>query len=781
MKSYFKFLFHNKLYTAIEVFGLSVALGFVIILASYAHMEYNVGKQSESAKDIYAVGMGDCIGMTWGTPQEFFPSIPGIKEWTRTSELNMIKGVKVGSQYYNINALAIDSNFFKMFDIGLEGCPRDRVLGGNNEVLLSKSFAAKVFGSENPIGKSLLIKMTNEDKDQLYRVTGIVEDSDKRSIFKPCDIMLPMKLKEQSLARMDNFGEVIPFVRLAKGADPDKIAETLLEKYLKYWPDTYKREGDFIWGSTLTRLDDIYFSKVNNWQLRHGDKSLVNILLVIALVLLFSAIFNYINLTVAQAGKRAKEMATRRLLGESVTGVVMRYFKESAVFTTFSFLIGLLLSLILLPLFDSILDTKISLAVSPLTILYTIVGILAMSFICGIVPAIMVSRLSPIDIVRGSLQLKSKLWFSKAFIIAQGVVSTVLIAVGMAMVMQIHYVATYPLGYNTEDLFMMGTMDIGTDIQPQRMLADRLKALPEVEDAIPSGGTPLLCGANGVHNGEETIGWLRMPRMDVASMKLYGIKIIEQYCEPTGKKIWISESGKRHFNVSERNQFIGMQNGKPEREVCGVINDFRAGGALAEDMDNEFCAIQVLKSDDYYYIMTVKTIGDHDKAYAAINKVYSQVAKELTGMPYDMDGKYIDDYLTDYAKTERNTMTLVLTFMMVSILISALGMFAMSVYYSDQQRRQIALRKVMGATTANAVWTLSKRFLVMAAVSIVIASPISVKIIANYLQDFPRRIDFPWWVIPAAALFTLVIAFVSVISRTLKVATSNSVESIKTE
>lgn len=150
-------------------------------------------------------------------------------------------------------------------------------------------------------------------------------------------------------------------------------------------------------------------------------------------------------------------------------------------------------------------------------------------------------------------------------------------------------------------------------------------------------------------------------------------------------------------------------------------------------------------------------------------------------MPLDFEGAYIDDYLSALMKEKRNTMTLVLTFMLVSILISALGMFAMSVYYSEQQQRQIALRKVMGASTRNAVWTLSKRFLVMTIVSIVIASPVSVKVIAKYLQGFPIRIDFPWWVIPVAALFTLAIAFVSIISRTLKVATGNPIDSIKTE
>src|SRR5574344_1954577 len=197
-------------------------------------------------------------------------------------------------------------------------------------------------------------------------------------------MFISMKYKEKNMPRMDNFGETVPFVRLAKDADPDKVNEKLLDKYVDYWKEfNYSRENDgkFLWGSSLVRMDKLYFSETSNWQFRQGDKKLVDILLAVALVLLVCAIFNYINLTVAQAGKRAKEMATRRLLGESVWGVVMRYFKESALFTSACFIIGLLLALCLMPVFNDMLKTKISLQVSPLMLLVTVAVLLVISFV----------------------------------------------------------------------------------------------------------------------------------------------------------------------------------------------------------------------------------------------------------------------------------------------------------------------------------------------------------------------------------------------------------------
>ena len=779
MKSYFKFLSRNKLYTAIEAFGLSVALGFVVILGAYAMMEYSVGKAGEKAKEIYAVGSGDYLGMTWGTAQEFFPSIPEIKEWTRVATANNIPGFMVGETFFKTDAYCVDPNFFEFFGYDVRGCRHDRVLTSENEAIVSESFAAKAFGNGDAIGKTLKYDTLT------FRITGVMPDFGKSDIFEPYDVMVSMKYAEKLTAKMDNFGEAVPFIRLDKDADPAKVSDKLLDKYVDYWKDfEYSRENDgkFLWGSTIVRLDKLYFSTISNWKFRQGDKKLVDILLAVALVLLVCAIFNYINLTVAQAGKRAKEMATRRLLGESVWGVVVRYFKESALFTSACFIIGLLLALCLLPVFNDMLKTKISLPVSLLVLLVTVAALLVISTVCGIIPAMVVSRFNPIDVVKGSLRIKNKMWFSKVFITAQGVVSTVLIAVGLTMTLQMHHLYTLSYGYKKEDVIIAYTNDVGYSLDKQMVLANRLKALPEVVEAAPGGGTPLQCGANGVHDvNDKVLSWVAMCRLDSTAMKMLGIKVIEQYCEPIEGKVWVSESGKRFWGVSAKKPYFGVKNGKPEYECCGVIADYRAGTALPNAMDKCYNGIMVAPHDGYFYTMLIKTRGDHDKALAAVKNTCSMVTKEVRGMPLEMNCKYIDDILSDGLKTQRNTMSLVLTFMLVSILISALGMFAMSVYYGEQQRKQIALRKVMGATVANAVWTLSHRFLVMSSVAIVLAMPLSIKAMRHYLQDFTYQIPMPWWVLAAAALFTLVIAFLSIISRTLKVATSNPVESIKTE
>ena len=337
MKSYVKFLSRNKLYATIEALGLSVALAFVLILVSYATAEYRVGTNQKLAKELYVAGSGDYLGMTWGIAKEFFPSIPEIKGWTRFGEYYAPQGAMIDGQYYEAKYLAIDPNFSQFMGYKCRGYAPDHLLSDAHQAMVSESFAKKAFGNANPIGRTIQC-----GKLQL-KVVGIMEDFDREDLLNPYDIFVSMKLIEAEAQPMNQFGSCTTVARLAKEADPEKVRQTLLGKYINYWKEWKKESGgsDFMWGCQFVRWDQIHFADDDVEIFKHGNRSLVNILLVVALVLLLSALFNYINLTVAQIGNRAKEMATRRLLGESVGGVMLRYLKESALFTAVCFLLGI--------------------------------------------------------------------------------------------------------------------------------------------------------------------------------------------------------------------------------------------------------------------------------------------------------------------------------------------------------------------------------------------------------------------------------------------------------
>ena len=779
MKSYFKFLSRNKLYAAIEAFGLSIALAFVIILVSYASMEYRVGSNQKEAENLYAVGSGDDLSMTWATAKEFFPSIPEIVEWTRIGGYYADQGVMVDDKYFNPKILAVDSNFCQMLGYKVRGCSLQRILADEHQAIVSESFAQKVFGTVNPVGK--VISCSGKQ----WKIVGVMEDLGQDDVLAHYDIFVSMKLIEANLQPMDNFGQVCTIVRLAENANPQKLEETLLDKYMKYWKywKPTKENGSFLWGSTVVKWDKIYFSSVTNLCFRHGNQRLVNILLMVALVLLLSAIFNYINLTVAQIGNRAKEMATRRLLGEQSLGIMLRYLEESALFTACCFLLGGFMAWAFTPLFNQVLDTKIALLASGEVWVYLLAAYFVITLLSGVLPSIVVSRLNPIDVVKGTFRLRSKMWFSKFFVVVQNVISMTLVVLALTMSLQMHYLAHLPFGYQTKGIVLISTpfYDDETGTQMSALL-QQLKALPECEEVAAGGNVPTNMARYGIStDGKKVTSWLCASDLDSVAMKMLGFKVLERYCEPTNGKLWITQDAKRAYGISYKHTEIGcVQNGN-QYEVCGVIADYHSGSAMDALEKNEHNAIRVISGTVGTYTAFVKTQGDPTLALQNIRKVCKQVAKEQIGVPVDMEARYLDDRLADSLKENHNMMVLILTFMGISILISALGLFGMSVYYSNQQKRQIALRKVMGATTGDAVWLLTRRYLVSSIVAVIIAIPVCVKLMQNYLIDFAYRIDFPWWTFLVGAAFILLVAFVSVVSCSLHTVCSNPIDSIKTE
>lgn len=774
--TYLKFLSRNKLYTFIEVFGLSVALGFVILLASYARTEFSVGAKQPLSQRLYVVGAGDSFGMTLGTSEEFFPSIPEIKGWTRICDGGNAD-IMVGDDYYQAAEASIDTNFFKFFDYRLTGCPKDKVLENEDEVILSESFAKKVFGNESPIGRSISVGKSN------LTVTGVIEDFGPTDVFRHFDMLTSIKCAQKKYAWMDNFGGTIPIVRLDNGTDVEKVRQDLLKKYMDYW-DFYKADNSgnaFFWGSSLTRLDKVYFSGQEAYNiLRTGDRKQVELLFFVALVLLVSAIFNYINLTVAQTGKRAKEMMTRRLLGESSRNIVARYIAESFAFTVGCFAAGCLLAYSFKPFFDRILSADIVLTPDLATALYAVLALVVISIVSALLPAMLISHFKPIDVVKGEFRFKNKMIFAKVFIVLQTVFSTVLIAMAITMTAQVSYLVKLPYGYETKDIIQVNSYALGFDRGPQEALQARLKALPQVKDAGLGINSPAACGANGLHDSDDNLsGWLRLAQMDTTSLRILGINVLEKYSELTSPKVLLTETSKRNLGVTAEHPFAGGSYTNGEYEICGVIPDFRANNALFEPMENEQNSIRIIDENyPYACIQLLRITGDRSEAMEAVNAACMEFARETLGIPADMESYYLDEKLVDDLKGTRNTMLLVISFMVMAILISALGLFAMSLYYTEQQSRQIAVRKVFGAEVGSAVWTLSKSFMLMSVTAVVLAAPLAVWGITYYLQGFYTKIAFPWWAIILASLISLLISLLSVLGQTYAAATRNPVKTL---
>ena len=214
-------------------------------------------------------------------------------------------------------------------------------------------------------------------------------------------------------------------------------------------------------------------------------------------------------------------------------------------------------------------------------------------------------------------------------------------------------------------------------------------------------------------------------------------------------------------------------------DCCGIIADYRSRDALYKPKEDSHNAITI--NNSICAGMLIKVTGSHKDALAAVYDTWRQMAREYLGVPKETEIEFFEDELNSSLSGKRNTMMLVSIFMVLAILISALGLFAMSVYYSEQQKKTIAMHKIAGADTRQAVFELSRPFIITSLIAIAIATPISIKIMQSYLEGFFNRIDFPWWVLPVAALISVAISVLSILGQTYKTANANPVESIKAE
>ena len=776
MKSFFTFLSRNKLYATIEALGLALAFGFIIILAAYARTAFSVGTRQPLSQRLYAIGTADSFGMTLGTAEEFFPSVPEIEAWTRIAD-NGDMDITIGDEYYAVKAAAVDTNFLQLFDYRLTGCSKDRILASADQAIISESFAHKAFAGENPVGRILT------EGDRHFVVCGVIEDFGAYDVFNHCDVLLSMKVMEGTMQRMNQFGSVQTFVTLADGASPDSVALKLLDKYCAYWGDSYQRDasnGGFLYGSSLTRLDHIYFSGKETYDIiKAGDRKTVENLLLVALALLVSAIFNYINLTVAQAGKRAKEMATRRLLGESQRGILCRYIGESFVFTLACFALGCGIACCLRPLMNELLTTDIPLHGDGTAVAFALVLVGMVSLVSGLLPAMLSLRFKPIDVVKGNFRFRSKMLFSRVFIVCQNLVSTVLIALALTMVLQMRHLAHLPCGYHTDDIIELYTYTLGyPSMDAPNELAKRLRALPCVEDIGMSINPPSRCSDNGLFDEQGKMSWLSLSSLDSVSFRMLGFKVVRQYSAPLDGTCWLTEEAQKRYGITEKNRDVGrLGDGRPQYQCCGIIADYRSKDALRKPMDDSHNA--VMNRNDLCASLLIKVTGDRKEASEKVADVWRKVAKTYLGVPKEPEMHYLDEFLSSSLTGDRHTMTLVCLFMWLSILISALGLFAMSICYADGQKKSIALHKIAGAETHQAVLKLSRPFVAASLTAIVLATPISLRLMQHYLEGFYNRIPFPWWVLVAAAAISFVISVLSILGQTLKAAWANPTESIK--
>ena len=765
MKSYLKFLSRNKLYTAIEAVGLAVSLAFVIIIGSYVWQQYAVTWENPDRERVYVPGTPGFPALTYGFP-DAIGNIPEIESVSRMC--NVVVHPVILGENTEAESVGVEPEFFEI-------CPQFRFVEGSADVLsaptnaiLSASFARKHSLS---VGEALDITGSS------YVVGAILEDL-KGTVIKPYDIFLNAAIYKDDWQPFDNYGSTVTLLKVRPGTDREVLYDKLETVCKDVYSGIYGQA--FFEHMELSRYDELFFKETEGF-FRHGDKATLRILMLVGLLLLLSAILNYINLSVALTGKRAKEMAVRQLSGASRAGVIWKYVAESIAFTAVCFAAGLLLAEAFCPAMNALLnnpDIPIKVIWSPGYIVAYIVIILLVGALCGIFPAMMAGRYKPVDVMKGGYRRKSKMVFSKVFIVLQNALAVILIALAITMEAQMRKTQERPMNCNIDDIFFLKDFS-GEDDTP---LKDALEALPCVRRIGRSSGVPgsINMGQySTTRDGQDIL--YKLIRMDSTAFSMFGFEILEDFHAPQFNSVWFSD---KSFTATgfdaDYHDISGTLSRRTKgcEQVAGVFKSFPTNNANIGEED--YAIVSLMRSDDIPFAgWVIETTPDRKAAKAQILEAYDNYIKGK--QIYGSLAFWVDENIAEAWKPARNNMRLVEIFMLLSILIALLGLVAMSTYYADEKSRDIAVRKVFGGTVDTEAWRTIWDYMVLVGIACIIGIPIAVYAAQEYLKDFIYKLEGYWWIFVVAVLLTGLIAFVSVIWQVLKAARTNPATELKKE
>ena len=782
-RSWFTFLGRNRLYTAVNFTGLTLALAFVLLVADYTLRQLTVDNYQTRADRIYAVCSEESVSSGYYLQKHLRDRYPEIEStcavvFFEDSDAGTTP-VEIGRQKFLASVLYADTTFFRMFDFPLLEGSREEALAAREHVVLSESFARKVFGTFNPLGQTLRV----DNDERTYVVSGVMRDIERSTIPAADIVMRAERITETNAAndeRMSNSGAGVTFLLARPGADLQAKVPDMLAFFREiYWP----YQGNVVQQVRLIPLRELYFEPVNDSsKLAHGSRSFLLILLGVGLVVLVFAVMNYINLTVAQSGFRAREMPARRLLGASRGNIFLKWILESTLFCAAALVVASCFAELFVPWASRLLGTKVAVwdDISWPVAGVSLLAVVALGVVSGLAPALVVSRYQPIDIVRGTFRRRTRL------IALQNVITIALLAASITIGLQIRHLVQAPLGYETRDILNIGT-DIFPDRSSMRRFCDELHSLPEVEAVGLGCGTPhdrgnnntIACGPDRMVSFQVFIGDSTYFRM-LGLERLRDNHVAVANERAASRNFWAS-------NVWYINQYalreLGIAEDAPEFRlgenlsypiaVAGIYRDFQIGTTL--DAPTSALLREVNDPDGFYpWNILVKTCGDHAAAYRAVGELFRQTTDGAS-----FSARYITDEIADDFAAQRRLLHIIGLFTLVALLISSLGLFAMAAYYIQQRRQEIAVRRVFGATRGEMLSRLVQRFMMLVGAAFVIAVPVAVWGLGRWLEEYSVRIALSPWIFLAAGLFAAVVALLSVGWQSRRAADADPIESLK--
>lgn len=796
MKYFFRFLKNNPLYAVINVVGLALSLMFVILIGDYTYRQFSIDKWHRNHERIYVLGTENRNSlMSWPdcahSLKDRYPEVEDVCcVYMHNGKIKHEDKVYEESQGDNAgNIMLADSNFFRFFDFKMIEGDRETALDSPEKCVVTESLAKALFPDGNALGQPLQIEGTRYvfvsddngdpyDSSLVYTVSGVIKDLDKTVFLNETAVIANFERAPQVLGyRLRNdlmasgpLGSTLSFLMMRPGTNLDDKIDDLTSYCTESIP-MFNFYGNT--KAAIIPLDDLMFAPQNTGAgLQTGDKSLLGILLAVVLAILMFAVTNYINLTVANTGFRAKEMATRRLLGSDGLGISLELIGESTLMVFISFIIGGALALLLEDKMAVLFKGKIDILkdINFSTVSVSLLFIVLTGIISGIMPTISLSKYKPIDVVKGSFRYHSKMVLSRIFIILQNVITMTMMAATLTILLQMSHLVKAPLGYNTENIFRVSSDN-------PEVMRNALKSQPFVQEIGSFSGTSLDGNYRSMSTRKDKDNnnlLVYLTTWDKEFIDIMGINLVKDN-HLSGDVKYINEELAGKLSLGDGESEVTWGDGKV-MQVAGIFSNFHMTNILDPYQPFLISVKDTDEIEDPNFM--VKTDGD-----PLAWKKLCDLVKEVDGSTEDIDWKVqsIESTVKASLNEEKNTMRIVSIFTGVAVLISILGFIGMSLFFIRQRKKEIGVRRIMGSTTNEVLSLLLTKFCAPLLVSFIFAVPLSWFIMDKWLEGFSYRIGLSPWIFIASGAVSLLIAVVSIFFQTLHAAHSNPADAIRAE
>ncbi|MEO6550891.1 MAG: FtsX-like permease family protein [Ferruginibacter sp.] len=804
LKNYFKTLLRNmqknKLHTGINVIGMSVAFTCSILMLLFVYQQFTFNNFHSNVNRLYQVyNSYSTPGQIETSLEMGYPVAPalkaegiGIEKATRYK--NAGRGARYKGKELELQINLVDEDFFSMFSFPVVSGNKAAPLASLANVVISEASAIKIFGTEDPFGKTVDIKIDGEWKPLM--VSAILKDYPDNSSFRYEILARPEISNDyaENKNKWDNHHHPV-YVQLSASGTKVQVERQLRGFVNKYTPGdatskqskgyTPDENGDMS-SLRLYPFADIHFATVGG---RHEmNKPFLFVIMLVSFVIVLIACFNFINLNIGLAFTRTKEMGIRKCLGAGKRQVWLQIWGESLFTVLVAMLIGILcISLILQYLAQ---NTRIplhsSLLYQPMIVLILLAILLGVSFIAAGYPSFLMGKLKAVEILKGKISLKKPGMFRNALIVVQFVIACVFICSTIIIYQQFEHLKSAPLGYNTASIISIPIRDQAHG----KAVIGKMRMLLADQPSIASvSGSTINLGVGQDHSTTKTsssfeydgksinTNWVTADYDILKTLSITpkeGNDFARGYVTDSSHPVIVTESMARQLSDKP---VTGMSfqpdSTQPKLTIIGVIPDFHLYSMREK---SEPLTISFNGNNMFGYVLIKVNTKNTTATMNLVKASYAQVEPGV-----EFKGSYVNENIERWYETEQMLSKMFSIAAGIAIVLSCMGLFGIAFIVIRQRVKEIGVRKVLGASISSVAMLVTKEFIRPVLLAIVIATPIAWFIMNKWLQDFDYRINIQWTIFLAAGFIAVFIAIATVMSQAIKAAVANPVKSLRTE